>query len=80
MRVEAQLASRFARVVRIDPPEVTLVGRLGSLRGVQTVKTVPINPPENEATGVVATLALPAGVRLADGTEGTVVVALETLK
>jgi hypothetical protein len=57
-------------VISVDPPEVTLVGKLGAFKGLATVKTLPI-----EGSGpVVATLAVPAGLQLANGASADVVV------
>jgi diadenylate cyclase len=76
LRVEAELAGRFARVVRVTPSEVMLVGRLGELKGLRTVKTLPINEPDVSGDTVVTTLAIPAGLRLVDEREGQIVVEL----
>jgi uncharacterized protein (TIGR00159 family) len=73
VRVEPQLAGRGARVVRVEPPEVTLVGKLGAFRNVSSVKTLPIAPTDPPGVSTAA-LAIPAGLRLADGGAGTVVV------
>jgi uncharacterized protein (TIGR00159 family) len=69
LRVEAQVAGR-GRVVSVAPPEVTLVGKAGSFKGLSTVKTLPI---EGEGP-VMATLALPAGLHLANGVAAEVMV------
>jgi len=69
LKVEPQLAGR-GRVISVDPPEVTLVGKLGAFKGLAAVKTLPI-----EGSGpVVATLAVPAGLQLANGASADVVV------
>jgi uncharacterized protein (TIGR00159 family) len=68
--VEAQL--RAGRAVAVVPPEVTLVGKIGAFKGLSSVKTVPVDP--GGATSVTAALAIPASVRLADGSPAEVTV------
>jgi uncharacterized protein (TIGR00159 family) len=80
LRVDVQLASRTARVVRVDPPEVTLVGKLGAFKGLQAVKTLPVAPGDPPLELVTATIVVPAGLRLADGGGATVTVVLAPLR
>jgi len=70
LRVEPQLSGR-ARVVRVEPSEVTLVGKVGAWKGAESVKTRPI-----EASGR-AEVVVPAGLYLADEAAGTVTVTLD---
>lgn len=65
LKVEPQLAAR-ARVVKLDPAMVTLVGRVGSFKGIDSVKTRQV-----DASGRVE-LVVPPGLYLADDREATV--------
>lgn len=68
---------RGLRVREIVPPEVTVVGRTGALRGVDSIRTRPV-PPGAVVGGVArAQLQLRDGVSLADERQREVVVLFE---
>jgi len=73
-RVEPQLVSgQAARVVRVTPDEVTLVGKVGTFKGTATVKTAPISA----GSGVVnVPLVVPSGLRVKDPANARVEVRL----
>jgi hypothetical protein len=71
--VEA-VTSFGARVVRVTPAEVTLVGKVGAFQGVDRVRTQPIT---TRAPTVQAELAPKEGLHLADDARGTVAVVLD---
>jgi uncharacterized protein (TIGR00159 family) len=62
LRVEPVLGFH-ARVVRVDPPAVTVIGRPAAFRGIDTLKTRPVALP---APTVRAELAPREGLELAD--------------
>jgi hypothetical protein len=65
LKVEPQI-SAHTRVVKVEPAMITLVGKVGSWRGIDTVKTRPL-----DASGRVE-LVVPPGLYLADDREATV--------
>jgi diadenylate cyclase len=65
LRVEPQLAAK-ARLLKIEPATVTLVGKVGSFKGIDTVKTRPV-----DASGRVE-LVVPPGLYLADDRDASV--------
>lgn len=79
LRVEAEIVGRFARVVRVTPSEVVLVGKLGSFKNLGSVKTLPLSEADAATGTVSAALAVPAGVRVADEREAKVLVELAPL-
>jgi hypothetical protein len=71
--VEAVLATS-ARVVRVTPAEVTVVGKVGAFKGVDTVRTLPIT---QRAVTVTAELAPSTGLHLTDDSSSQVAVVLD---
>src|SRR5262249_38834970 len=73
LRIEPVLGFH-ARVIRVEPPTVTVLGRPGAFKGVDSLKTQPVTLP---APTVRAQLAPRDGLELADPSRTTVDVLLD---